>query len=119
MRLFDFHRAPNPQRVRMFIAEKGLEIPRVPVNLYRMEQLSAEFLAINPGGTVPVLETDDGIYLTESIAICRYLELKFPEPGLVRQQPDDRSPGADVEQYCGKRRPACRGRIAAECVAGI
>jgi glutathione S-transferase len=80
MRLFDFQRAPNPQRVRIYLAEKGIEVQRVPVNLFRMEQLSPEFLAINPGGTVPVLETDDGVYLTECVAICRYIERLHPEP---------------------------------------
>ncbi|MBM4196901.1 MAG: glutathione S-transferase family protein [Gammaproteobacteria bacterium] len=87
MRLFDFTRAPNPRRVRVFLAEKGLEIPRVPVNLYRHEQLSPEFLAINPGGTVPVLELDDGTRLTECLAICRYLEYLHPEPRLFGNSP--------------------------------
>ena len=82
MRLFDFHRAPNPRRVRIFIAEKGIEVPRINVDLYHMEQLSPEFRAINPGATVPVLETDEGIYLTECVAICRYLESLHPEPCL-------------------------------------
>jgi glutathione S-transferase len=82
MRLFDFHRAPNPRRVRIFIAEKGIEVPLVNVNLFHMEQLTQEFRAINPGGTVPVLETDDGLYITECIAICRYLETLHPEPCL-------------------------------------
>ena len=87
MRLFDFTRAPNPRRVRIFIAEKGLEIPIVPVDLFRMEQLSDEFLAINPGGTVPVLETDDGTYLSECIAICHYLDALHPEPSLFGTSP--------------------------------
>jgi glutathione S-transferase len=87
MRLFDFDRAPNPRRVRFFLAEKGLSIPRVNVDLFRREQLSAEFLAINPGGTVPVLETDDGTYLTESLAICRYLDALHPEPPLFGSGP--------------------------------
>lgn len=87
MRLFDFPRAPNPRRVRIFLAEKGVKLPIVPVNLFRMEQLSPEFLAINPGGTVPVLETDDGTRLTESLAICRYLESQFPEPPLFGRSP--------------------------------
>ena len=82
MRLFDFQRAPNPRRVRMLLAEKGVEIPLVPVNLYALEQLSPEFLSINPGGTLPTLETDDGTYLTESVAIGRYLESLYPEPAL-------------------------------------
>ena len=87
MRLFDFDRAPNPRRVRIFLAEKQLEIPRVNVDLFRREQLSPEFLAINPGGTVPVLETDDGTFLTECIAICRYLEFLHPEPRLFGGTP--------------------------------
>lgn len=82
MRLFDFNRAPNPRRVRVFLAEKHMDVPLVPVNLYRMEQLSPEFRAINPAGTVPVLETDSGEYLTEAVAICRYLESVEPEPRL-------------------------------------
>ncbi|MEO8444954.1 MAG: glutathione S-transferase family protein [Gammaproteobacteria bacterium] len=87
MRLFDFERAPNPRRVRIFLAEKQLHVPRIPVNLYRMEQLSPEFLAINPGGTVPVLETEDGTYLSECLAICRYLERLQPEPALFGTTP--------------------------------
>jgi len=82
MRLFDFHRAPNPRRVRIFIAEKGIEVPVVEVDLFSMEQLTPEFRTINPGATVPVLETDDGVYLSECIAICRYLETLHPEPCL-------------------------------------
>ena len=87
MRLFDFNRAPNPRRVRIFLAEKQIRIPRVNVDLYRREQLSPEFLAINPGGTVPVLETDDGTCLTECLAICRYLEFLHPQPTLFGGAP--------------------------------
>ena len=87
MRLFDFDRAPNPRRVRIFMAEKQIRIPRVNVNLFRREQLSAEFLTINPGGTVPVLETDDGTFLTECVAICRYLECLHPDPVLLGGSP--------------------------------
>lgn len=83
MRLFDFNRAPNPRRARIAFAEKGIDIELVPVNLFRMEQLSPEFLAINPLGTVPVLETDDGTYLTENVAICSYLDDLQPEPPLM------------------------------------
>lgn len=91
MRLFDFNRAPNPRRVRIFIAEKGLDIPRVSVNLYQKEQLSPEFLAINPGGTVPVLELDDGTCLSESLAICHYLEATHPEPALFGSTPREQA----------------------------
>ncbi len=87
MRLFDFERAPNPRRVRIFLAEKQVEIPRVNVNLFRREQLSPAFLAINPGGTVPVLELDDGTYLSECLAICQYLDAMHPEPALFGTTP--------------------------------
>jgi glutathione S-transferase len=67
----------------MFIAEKGIEIPTVEVNLGELEQLTDEFKAINPRCTVPVLELDDGTCLNESLAICHYLESEFPEPNLM------------------------------------
>jgi glutathione S-transferase len=67
----------------MFIAEKGIEIPTVEVNLGEHEQLTDEFKAINPRCTVPVLEMDDGTCLNESLAICHYLESEFPEPNLM------------------------------------
>jgi len=87
MKLFDFNRAPNPRRARMFVAEKQLDIPLVPVNLFRMEQLSAEFLALNPDGTLPLLETDDGSYISETVAICHYLECYQPDPPLMGSSP--------------------------------
>lgn len=67
----------------MIIAEKQLDVPRITVDLYSREQLTPEFLAINPAGTLPVLETDDGVYLTETVAICQYLECLHPEPRLL------------------------------------
>jgi len=82
MKLYDFERAPNPRRVRIFIAEKGIDIPTVQVNLFEGEQFSPEFRAINPNAMVPVLETDDGVYLSECIAICKYIEALHPEPKL-------------------------------------
>ena len=89
MRLFDFNRAPNPRRARMIIAEKGLDVQRVPVDLYAKEQLTPEFLAINPAGTLPVLETEDGVYLTETVAICHYLECLYPDPPLMGKSATD------------------------------
>jgi glutathione S-transferase len=82
MKFYDFPAAPSPRKVRLFIAEKGLEIPTVSVDLRSLAQQQPEFLAKNPGGTVPVLELDDGTCLTESLAICHYLEQLFPEPNL-------------------------------------
>jgi glutathione S-transferase len=87
MKLYDFERAPNPRRVRMFLAEKGIDIPIQHVNLFELEQFAPEFRAVNPASTVPVLETDDGTILTEVIAICRYLETLHPEPPLFGTDP--------------------------------
>lgn len=82
MRLFDGGRVPNARRVRIFLAEKGISVPLVPVDLGKMDHRSAEFTARNPLQRVPVLELDDGAHLTESIAICRYFEELQPEPAL-------------------------------------
>ena len=74
--------APNPRRVRIFVAEKGIALPTQAVSIVAREQKGAEFLAINPRGQLPVLRLDDGTVLTESVAICRYLEGLHPEPPL-------------------------------------
>ena len=71
--------APNPRRVRMFAAEKGIELPLQPVSLMAREHKSAEHLARNPLGQTPVLELDDGTMISESVAICRYLEAIHPD----------------------------------------
>lgn len=82
MKLYDAGRAPNPRRVRIFLAEKGLEVPRVPVDIARLEHKAAEFAAVNPLQRIPALELDDGTVIAESIAICRYFEELHPEPAL-------------------------------------
>jgi glutathione S-transferase len=82
MKLHDFTMAPNPRRVRMFLAEKGIEIAIVPVDLAQHEQMNGPFVALNPRRSVPALELDDGRVLTESVAICRYLEELHPDPPL-------------------------------------
>ena len=79
--------SPNARRVQVFMAEKGIEIERVPVDIRAGENLSADYLAKNPSGRVPVLELDDGTYLSESVAICRYLEGLQPEPNLFGTDP--------------------------------
>lgn len=83
MRLFDFALAPNPRRVRMFLAEKSVEIPLVQVNTREREQFEESFKAINPLSMVPVLELDDGTCIAESVAICRYIEETHPQPPLM------------------------------------
>ncbi len=87
MKLYDVKPAPNPRRVRIFLAEKGLEIPLVPVDMMAQEQRSPAFRQKNPSGKVPVLELDDGTCIAESIAICRCLEAMHPEPNLFGASP--------------------------------
>lgn len=85
MKLYDGGRAPNPRRVRIFLAEKGIEVPLVPVDMAAMGHKSAEIASKNPLQKLPVLELDDGTILAESVAICRYFEELHPEPALFGQ----------------------------------
>jgi glutathione S-transferase len=82
MKLYDFGRAPNPRRVRIFLAEKGITVPTSQIDLGKLEQLEPSFAALNPIKRIPVLELDDGTVIAESIAICRYFEETQPEPPL-------------------------------------
>ena len=92
MKLYIAPRAPNPRRVQMFMAEKGIEnIELVPVDLNHNEHHSSVFLAKNPMAKVPVLELDDGRFLSESRAICTYLEGLHPEPNLMGATLEERS----------------------------
>jgi glutathione S-transferase len=79
--------APNPRRVRIFAAEKGIVLPLQPVSLLAREHKSAEHLARNPVGQTPVLVLDDGTAISESVAICRYLEAVQPSPPLFGSTP--------------------------------
>ncbi len=82
MKLYDGGRAPNPRRVRIFLAEKGIEVPLAPVDMGALGHRSAEVTGLNPLQRLPVLVLDDGMVLTESIAICRYFEELHPQPPL-------------------------------------
>ena len=82
MKLYDGGGAPNPRRVRIFLAEKGMSVPIEKIDLAALQHKSAEFTALNPLQRVPVLVLDDGTVITESIAICRYFEGLRPEPPL-------------------------------------
>ena len=82
MKLYDGGRAPNPRRVRIFLAEKGIEVPLLPIDMVAMGHKSDEMTGRNPLQRLPVLELDDGTILTESVAICRYFEEFQPEPAL-------------------------------------
>ena len=85
MKLYDGGRAPNPRRVRVFLAEKGISVPLEQVDLGALAQKSESFTAINPIQRVPVLVLDDGTVISELIAICRYFEELQPEPSLFGQ----------------------------------
>ena len=79
--------APNPRRVRLFLAEKGVEIPMRDLSIPDREQKSEEFKAKNPAGQLPALELDDGTVIAESVSICRYLESLYPKPPLFGSDP--------------------------------
>ena len=82
MKLYDFARAPNPRRVRVFLAEKGITVPTEQVDLGALQHKSPEFSSINPMQRLPTLVLDDGTVIAESMAVCRYFEALRPEPPL-------------------------------------
>jgi len=105
MKLYVFPVAPNPTRVRLFLAEKAeagkpIEIEEVVVNLREGEQRTPEHLARHPGGTLPVLELDDGRCFSESLAIIEYLEELHPEPSLCGVTPLERLRLRGLERLC-------------------
>jgi len=100
MKFYDCQTAPSPRRARIFIAEKGLNIETVQVDLATNEQLSPAFRAINPRCTVPVLVLDDGTTLTENQGIAAYLEAAFPEPPLMGRTPQERGLVANWNARC-------------------
>ncbi len=87
MKLFDSKLGPNPRRVRIFLAEKGIDVPKVQVDLAKGEQKNEDFTRINPLQRTPALVLDDGAVLTESMAICRYFEELQPDPPLFGEEP--------------------------------
>lgn len=91
MKLYDATIAPNPRRVRIFLAEKGLEVPLEPVDIRAGVNRQAEFLAKNPMGGLPVLELDDSTCIAESLVICEYFEDKHPDPPLFGRGPEQRA----------------------------
>jgi glutathione S-transferase len=91
MKIYDFTQAPNPRRVRVFLAEKGINVPYQQVNIAAGENRKPEFLKINPMGGLPVLELDDGTHIAESVAICRYFEETKPEPRLMGLDAKDKA----------------------------
>jgi len=98
MKLYDFVGAPNPKKVRVYLAEKGINIPVVPVNIVSAENRTPEFLKVNPLGGLPVLELDDGSTLSESLAIIEYLEELQPHPPMIGTTPLERARVREVER---------------------
>jgi glutathione S-transferase len=86
MKLYDGGRAPNPRRVRIFLAEKGIEVEKQQIDIATLEHKGPTYTAINPMQRVPALVLDDGTAITESIAICRYFEALQPEPALFGRE---------------------------------
>ena len=90
MKLYTYPGAPNPRRVHIYLAEKGLSVPFERVDIMKRQNRTPEFLArVNPLGGLPVLELDDGTHLAESVAICRYFEAMHPEPPLFGHTPKE------------------------------
>jgi glutathione S-transferase len=87
MKLYSYGTAPNPRKVKIFLAEKGLQYDLVEMDMMKGDHKTPDFLAKNPSGKLPVLELDDGRHLSESIAICRYLEGIHPQPNLFGTDP--------------------------------
>lgn len=83
MKLYDGGKAPSPRRVRIYLAEKGIEVPVVPVDMNKLEHRSEEVTELNALQRLPVLVLDDGTVLTETMAICRYFEETHPAPPLM------------------------------------
>jgi len=91
MKIYNSQTAPNPRRVRIFLAEKGIQVPYEEVDINNAVNRAPEFRKKNPLGTLPVLELDDGTCIAESVAICRYFEELQPNPPLMGVDGRDRA----------------------------
>ena len=100
MKLYDYAGAPSPRRVRVFLAEKGIAVPTVQVDLRNGEQFTEAFRKINPDCTVPVLELDDGTRITDAIGICDYFEATQPEPNLLGRTPAEKGVVTAWQRQC-------------------
>jgi glutathione S-transferase len=98
MKIYDFVGAPNPKKLRVYLAEKGLNIPCEQVSIMTGENRQPEFLKKNPMGGLPVLELDDGTCLSESLAIIEYLEELHPKPPMIGTTPRERARVRELER---------------------
>ncbi len=100
MKLYDMAMAPNPRRVRIFLAEKGIAVPTEEIDIPGGANLSPAFLAVNPRGVVPTLVLDDGRTIDESMAICRYFEVLQPEPSMFGRTPFEQAMIESWQRKC-------------------
>ncbi|MEM9937206.1 MAG: glutathione S-transferase family protein [Pseudomonadota bacterium] len=91
MILYTYPRGPNPRRVHLYLAEKGIDVPCETVDIVTRRNREPDFLEKNPTGGIPILELDDGTCIAESIAICRYFEELHPEPPLFGKDAKDKA----------------------------
>jgi glutathione S-transferase len=91
MKFYDCTTAPSPRRVRIFLAEKGITVPTIQVDLRTGDQFSPAFRVINPECTVPVLELDNGTTISDILGICRYFEELHPEPRLMGHTAEEKA----------------------------
>ena len=96
MKLHDCQMAPNPRRVRIFLAEKGIEVEKIEHSILEGETCGDDYLKINPWGTVPALELDDGTVIREAPAIFRFIETDHPDPNLLGNDPKE---AAEIEAW--------------------
>ena len=98
MKIYDFPGAPNPKKLRVYLAEKGITVPCETVDLVSGKNRAPDFLRINPLGGLPVLELDDGSHLTESLAIMEYFEELNPAPPMIGSTPLERARTRELER---------------------
>ena len=100
MKIYDFVGAPNPKKLRVYLAEKGIKVPTEAVDIVSGQNRQPEFLKKNPLGGLPVLELDDGSHLPESLAIIEYFEELHPEPAMIGKTPLERAKVRALERIC-------------------
>ncbi len=96
MKLHDCQMAPNPRRARIYLHEKGVEVEKVEHNILAGENIEEAYLKINPWGTLPALELDDGTVIREAPSIFRYIDSIKPEPNLLGNDPKE---AAEIEAW--------------------
>lgn len=100
MKLYDYVGAPNPKKVRVYLAEKGIQVPLEQVDILSGQNRQPPFLAKNPMGGLPVLELDDGTCIPESLAIIEYFEELHPNPPMIGTTPAERARVRALERVC-------------------